>query len=127
MTSTTHDHADAHGAEAHAHDFDAEPARELSAGEPRTPGWVPALGAALFLIAGVAWMATGDADGADSAAASKPPVVTQAQAPAEPRPTTPAAPTVAPPGLRDLSADQRAQIQKQLELARPTAKPNPHP
>jgi hypothetical protein len=53
---STHDaHGDASAA-AHGHDdhgFDGEPAREAPPDEPRTPGWLPALGAALFVCAGV--------------------------------------------------------------------------
>ncbi len=46
----------------HDHDheaFDAEPTRVLSDGEPKTPLWLPALGAVLFVVFGVA-LAAGD-------------------------------------------------------------------
>ena len=46
---------DDHDGAAHAHDFDGEPAKELPLDEPRTPGWIPLLGAALFLAAAM-WM-----------------------------------------------------------------------
>lgn len=78
--SDHHDDHDAH--EAHGHDdFDPEPARELSPGEPRTPSWVPLLGAVLFLVGGVYFFASGaDADaqtaGSASASASAAPVRT---------------------------------------------------
>ncbi|AKT44050.1 hypothetical protein [Chondromyces crocatus] len=58
MSHAHDDHAEAHGADAHhddAHhdDFDPEPVQELSPGEPRTPGWVPALGLAFFVSAAI--------------------------------------------------------------------------
>lgn len=46
------EHADAHG------DHDDDHADELAPDEPRTPGWLTALGGALFLLAGVYWIAT---------------------------------------------------------------------
>lgn len=49
--------------EDHHHEaFDAEPTRELSPGEPRTPMWLTALGVALFTVGGVYWAASGDDD-----------------------------------------------------------------
>jgi hypothetical protein len=35
------------------HAFDGEPVKALAADEPKTPGWLPLLGIALFIILGV--------------------------------------------------------------------------
>ncbi|WP_437569437.1 hypothetical protein [Sorangium sp. So ce542] len=66
-------HQEAHAAAAHDvsdhHGFDGEPARALPADEPPTPNWVPALGLAVFAVAGVLLLAmSGDGDAADQAA-----------------------------------------------------------
>ncbi|XXX75645.1 hypothetical protein WMF30_49145 [Sorangium sp. So ce134] len=85
-------HQEAHAAAAHDvsdhHGFDGEPARALPADEPPTPNWVPALGLAVFAVAGVMFLAmSGDGDAADQAApAGARPV------PADARPATPARP-----------------------------------
>ncbi len=73
------DAADAH----HDHGFDGEPAKELGPGEPITPGWVPALGAVLFV--GLALF--GLLESRDSMGAGKPVAsadVNTAQTPAKP-------------------------------------------
>ncbi|WP_437607758.1 hypothetical protein WMF20_43675 [Sorangium sp. So ce834] len=66
-------HQEAHAAAAHDvsdhHGFDGEPARALPADEPPTPNWVPALGLAVFAVAGVLFLAmSSDGDAADQAA-----------------------------------------------------------
>ncbi|AUX37148.1 MULTISPECIES: hypothetical protein [Sorangium] len=66
-------HQEAHAAAAHDvsdhHGFDGEPARALPADEPPTPNWVPALGLAVFAVAGVLFLAmSSDGDAAAQAA-----------------------------------------------------------
>lgn len=114
VSTMAHDpaHDDAHGAEHdagshhddHAHDFDPEPVRQLPDDEPRTPSWVPLLGAAIFLVGGT-WflMGSSDADEPPSALPEAPAAAVGARPipPASddqlvaPRPRRPAAP---PPG-----------------------------
>lgn len=91
---------DAHGtgggdhADHHHEAFDAEPATELSAGEPESPLWLPVLGLALFAAVGV-WWSLGE-DG-ETAAGPSSPSVTATAAAAPPRPAAaPRSPT--PPG-----------------------------
>lgn len=69
-----------HGAHDAHDDFDPEPASELSPGEPRTPSWVPLLGACLFLVGGVYFFASGAEPG------SQPGVAPTASASAAPAP-----------------------------------------
>lgn len=61
-------HQETHAAAAHDasdhHGFDGEPARALPADEPPTPNWVPALGLAIFVVAGVTFLAMGSGDDA---------------------------------------------------------------
>jgi hypothetical protein len=83
--------AEAHDAKDAAadHAFDGEPTHVLPPDEPRTPGWVPALGVLLFLTAVIAFLIRSGSD----AGASEP-------AAAAPKPTHPAAaaePVRAPP------------------------------
>lgn len=82
------DHAD------HHHEaFDAEPATELSPGEPESPLWLPVLGLAFFAAVGV-WWSLGD-DEASAAGASG----ATASAAASVAPPTPARrPAAAPRG-----------------------------
>ena len=66
--SDGHEH-DAHDSAAdahHDHGFDGEPAKELGPDEPMTPGWIPALGGALFLILALAGVIM-SRDGLDAA------------------------------------------------------------
>ncbi|XYH96692.1 hypothetical protein ACMHYB_54445 [Sorangium sp. So ce1128] len=96
-------HQDTHAAAAHDasdhHGFDGEPARALPADEPPTPNWVPALGLAVFVVAGVTFLATSsDGGSAGQAAPASPrpapadarPADTRPAAPANARPTAPA-------------------------------------
>ena len=126
MSSGSHD---AHASADHDHAFDGEPTDVLSAGEPPTAGWVPALGAALFAVATVAFLVTRepapkapDAVPAEKAA----PVAVAPAAPAPPATQLREArvlPTPAPPAptasgadaaLRRLSPDQIRALQKQV-------------
>lgn len=66
--SDAHEH-DAHDSAAdahHDHGFDGEPATELGPDEPMTPGWLPALGGALFLMLALAGVIM-SRDGLDAA------------------------------------------------------------
>ncbi|WP_438016367.1 hypothetical protein WMF18_36855 [Sorangium sp. So ce315] len=60
-------HQETHAAAAHDasdhHGFDGEPARALPADEPPTPNWFPALGLAVFVVAGVTLLAMSGGDG----------------------------------------------------------------
>lgn len=93
--SDSHDHGhsgDDH-AHAHAHDeFDPEPAKELGADEPQTAGWLPIVGAGLFLIGGVVFLVkqSDAAPGAASASASAPAKVASAAPNPNAPPTDPA-------------------------------------
>jgi hypothetical protein len=100
-----------HAAADHDHDhaFDGEPTDVLPADEPRTPGWLPALGIVLFVSAAVAFLATRD-DGAQPAAdnaAVAPPAA--APAPAQ---------SGAADAIRRLSPDQIRALQKQIDTMR---------
>src|SRR5438093_13744407 len=72
--STAH-HDDAHGGadshHDHSHDFDGEPAKELPCDETPTPSWVPLVGLAIFLSAGVYFLAASPADARDSGATAE--------------------------------------------------------
>jgi len=91
---------EAHGANAHgtatanadAHAFDDEPVHALSPDEPRTPNWVPALGAALFVAVGVWFLVTakGDDATAGAAASASASAYVTASAPANAAPAPPA-------------------------------------
>ncbi|APR83660.1 Hypothetical protein A7982_09009 [Minicystis rosea] len=121
---------DAHGASAHAHDdhdvFDGEPAHELSPGEPRSPNWLPALGLALFTLAGVYMLSGGDSNATGLTPPRPLPVEPAALAVhAAPERPARAAPPVradaAPPGsgsVRKLTPDQIEELRKKMEEAR---------
>ena len=115
-----HDAADAH----HDHDFDGEPAKELSPGEPHTPNWVPLVGVAVF-VAGALFLVTQREAAPPDAAGAKPPTpaaqtVAQPQQP-QPRPIQ-AQPRPAPAGsdspLKKLTPDQIKDLQKRVQEAR---------
>jgi hypothetical protein len=125
MSSGSHD---TQGAADHDHAFDGEPTDELPADEPRTPGWLPALGMVLFAAAAVAFLATRET-----------PAPTEAPAPEKAAVAAPAAPAAnaamqriaqpmaAPAGsdaaaaLQRLSPEQRAALQKQIEIMKAKA------
>lgn len=139
MSSAHHDHA-----------FDGEPTNVLSPDEPRTPTWVPILGASLFALAAVGVLATSDR----TTALPTPPTpeiapeTQRMDAPARPagdarptrptpggrpsldaRPTTAAAPNGTGPG-KPVTKEQLEMIRKQVEQARargalPTAPKKP--
>jgi hypothetical protein len=129
--SAAHDgHADAghHDASDHDH-FDNEPIKELPADEPRTPGWIPILGLALFFLAGTAFLVMGRSDEDAAPKAEAAPVAAQPVAQPAPQPppnpgvqaAPPQKPTPAPigsGGLRQLSPEQAQAIQKQIDAIR---------
>ncbi len=120
MSSGSHD---THAAIDHDdHAFDGEPTDVLAADEPRTPGWLPALGAVLFVSAAVAFLATRETSAQPStpapekavAAAEAPQPQLQRPAPAA-APAPPPAQSGAADTLRRLSPEQLQALQKQLE------------
>ena len=138
MTTASHGPADGHGDPDHGSHFDGEPTQELAPGEPRTPGWLPAVGLALFLGGGVAFLTMGDdAAAAPAGAASASAAAPAAAAPARPTPVVaaplprpappppqilpspvPADPGGLPPALAKLSPEQRAELQRRLDAAK---------
>jgi hypothetical protein len=70
-----HDHASSKGhRDDGAHEaFDPEPIQTLPDGEPHTPGWLPIVGAGLFAIALVWWMAGSAGEPGTTPAASAAP------------------------------------------------------
>ena len=119
------DHA-GHGHADHAHDFDGEPATELPPDEPLTPGWVPVLGAVLFLTAGVAFLAMSDKPAAPGGAAAAPSASAAAanavKAPPEvtqrPTPTLPVEGSDAARAAQRLSGDQLKGLQEMIDKER---------
>ncbi len=120
---------DAHGdtAAAHHHDdhaFDGEPAKELSPGEPRTPSWLPMLGAALFVAGGIYLLARGG-DAADAEGSAPPPVPVTAAVAAppmpmpqpqqQPRPIQAGAVPSGAKGIQGASPGQAAELQKKID------------
>ena len=132
MSSGSHD---THAAADHDHAFDGEPTDELPADEPRTPGWLPVLGAVIFVSATVAFLITREST-AQPVAPIPVAVVTAPVAPpvpqqriAMPSPTPAAASADA--ALRRLSPDQVKALQKQIEAMKAkqggAAAPPAHP
>jgi hypothetical protein len=120
MSSGSHD---THAAIDHDHAFDGEPTDVLAEDEPRTPGWLPALGAVLFVSAAVAFLATREPAGQPTAPAEKPAAAAVAPQPQPQlqRPAQAAAPTPSPAQsgaadmLRRLTPEQRRGLQQQIE------------
>ncbi len=95
--------ASSHDTTEHGHGHGAHHAPPLP--EPHTPMWLPALGATLFLLAGI-WWALSTSDSPKEGAASPKPTAAAAPATATGAPAKPAAPTrlarpaAAPPAKR---------------------------
>jgi hypothetical protein len=154
LSTMAHDpaHDDAHGAEHdagshhddHAHDFDPEPVRTLPDDEPRTPSWVPLLGAAIFLVGGTWFLMGSSDDGEPPAAVPEAPAAAVGARPIPPASDDqlvapqPRRPAAAPPGgapgapaegdakPRPLNrppqtAEERARFVEQLRKARAEA------
>jgi hypothetical protein len=132
--SSAHDaHAstDHHAHDAHA--FDGEPIATLPDDEPRTPGWLPLLGGAIFVAAFTAYLVSSRGP-AEPPKVEEPKVAAPAATPAAPAPVAPARggdrPAAAPSGsARRLTPEQMEQLKKRMEESRkkgaPTRKPNP--
>lgn len=115
---TDHEHDDA--AEAHDdHGFDGEPARELSPGEPMTPLWMPVVGAVLFVLVAVYFLATSDAKASsETGGSARPAAAAQTvAAPVTPRPLATAAAAAAdrPAVPRKISPDQLKDLQRRIQ------------
>jgi hypothetical protein len=130
-----HDHDDAADAH-HDHDFDGEPVKELAPDEPRTPGWVPLVGAAVFVLGAVFLLTRGDAEppggsgekGDAHAGHDHPPLPPAAAAPQQqPRPVQPIQAPARPvqpgqpmpagsdqPNVKKLTPEQIKDLQKRV-------------
>jgi hypothetical protein len=136
--SDGHDHEHDDAADAHDHhDFDGEPAKELGPDEPHTPGWVPLVGAALF-VAGAVFLVTqreptpAGASGAKEGAAAAPQTAAAAPQPRpapQPRAVPPPRPAAGAPGqpqpgatglpnVKKLTPDQVQDLQKRINEAK---------
>lgn len=120
MSSGSHD---THAAIDHDHAFDGEPTDVLPEDEPRTPGWLPVLGAVIFVSAAVAFLATREPAAQPTAPAAEKPVAAavapQLQQLVRPAPAAAPAPPPAQSGaadtLRRLTPEQIRGLQKQIE------------
>jgi hypothetical protein len=113
----------AHGHDAHdAHAFTGEPVQVLPADEPRSPGWLPLLGIALFTGAAVVFLAGQGGPSIPVAA----PVVKAAPPPPSAAPAPGAAGSgAAPEAMRKLSPEQIQQMRKRLEDNKAKGSPAP--
>ncbi|WP_437588703.1 hypothetical protein [Sorangium sp. So ce1000] len=125
-------HHEAHAATAHGvsdhHGFDGEPARALPADEPPTPNWVPALGLAVFVVAGVTFLAMSSDDGAAGQAApagARPAAAEARPAPAGARPAAQAGARPALPTGPEAGAAAETLRAAAAERAAGTAAPGP--
>jgi hypothetical protein len=132
MSSASHAHAhDAHDAH-EDHTFAGEPVTALPPDEPRTPGWIPVLGIALFAAAAV-WALSGSSDSpakSGNGEAAPEPVAAapqriempvRPQAAPVPPPTTVPRPqvTAAPEGsARKLTKEETDVLKQRIERAR---------
>jgi hypothetical protein len=119
MSSASH----AHGHDAHeSHTFDAEPVKELASDEPRTPGWIPVLGIALFTAAAVYALTIGGDPPAsqEPKAAEATAQVAQVAPPAPPTPAARPAPAApAPPAtVQKLAPEEAKQLTEKIKGAR---------
>jgi len=105
------------------HIFDDEPVHELPADEPKTPGWVPALGLGIFLVVLVTWLAKGNQPAATDVTAEPGSAAAPAATAPPPPPPQPAAPQPLPrpvaPGsaapARQLTPEQAKELQKRID------------
>jgi len=111
-----------------SHDFDGEPVKVLAPDEPRTPGWVPALGLLLFVGAGIAVLVCGQADAKTTATGAPDSAAAPAAAPVKapsPLPSIVQNPgqNAAPgasgaPALTRLTPEQAKALQQRIDEAR---------
>jgi hypothetical protein len=103
--------------------FDDAPVRELPPDEPRTPGWIPALGLGLLVVTLVVWMArsggpapaaTAETGSASAPVQAAPPPQGQ---PVPPQPVMPkGGPQAAGSGpARQMTPEQAKELQKRIE------------
>src|SRR5262249_33919656 len=107
-----------------------EPARTLGPDENPTPGWVPGVGAAVFVLAGIYFLSGSSEPSTPGAAASAqaapPPAATQIVAtaiPARPPPAAPGGNTAGADAIRKMSPDQLKDLQRRIQEASQKAKP----
>jgi hypothetical protein len=117
-----------HGHDAHDdHAFTGEPVQVLPPDEPRTPGWVPLLGVALFTTAAVIFLAgsgnSAKEGGTPAAATANPAAAAEPPKPAPAQPT-PAQPTPTP---RPITPEQRDQVMQRLGQGQPAGSARPGP
>lgn len=114
-------HDDRHPALDHhagGHDaYDGEPATDLGPGEPRTPLWVPGIGASLFVLAAIVLVARGGADAAPAKPAVAP-AATAAPTAAPMQPARPAPPTGSANPRPPLSPEQAREVQRKFDELR---------
>jgi hypothetical protein len=115
--------APASAAQAHdVHAFTGEPVQVLPADEPRTPGWLPLLGIALFTGAAVVLLV-------GQGATSPPSAVPVVKPDPAPLPTAPSAAGTGSGAVADaihkLSPEQMAQMRKRLEERNAKGAPSP--
>lgn len=116
-SAPAHDHASDHD----AHAFDGEPAQALPDDEPRTPGWLPAVGVALFATAAIASLVSRDAAGALPKPPEAPTQVEHVAAPTarpEVRPTSPAPARSGAAGRPAMTPEQMEALKKRIEAAK---------
>jgi hypothetical protein len=117
-----HDGGHDGGHDDHAHHFDGDPITELPADEPRTPGWMPALGAGVFLVGAIYFLSADKApDATAEGAQAAPPAVAQVAAPKpqpQPQPQPQAKPTATVPGgVAGLDPEMIKRVQDALATA----------
>ena len=106
MSAAAHDSHDEHA-------FDGDPATVLPADEPRTPGWIPALGVVLFLAAAIWLLADLKGDGPPPKVTSEPRAAATAAVAMPTQPAAAGASAKTPP-----SPERMAEIKKRMEDAR---------
>jgi hypothetical protein len=122
----------AHGPDTHDdHAFTGEPVQVLSPDEPRTPGWIPLLGLALFTAAAIAFLSSGssaDAPREGAAPAAAPPTAADTPRPPPSVRTLPPQPAgrpgAAPAGTQAqprLTPEQRQQLMQQMNKGKAPA------
>jgi hypothetical protein len=99
-----------------AHAFDGEPARALPEDEPRTPGWIPALGFALFFASAAYFIAT--SEGAPAPSGEAPATTTSAASAAPSASASARADAKALSSVMQRSPEQVKELQRRIEELR---------